>query len=50
MSGPFATPRRGRPVVGTESPKHLDEPLPLLAEHLEKMLGIQVAFAGDSQV
>ena len=47
---PFVAPRRGSPLVGIELPEHLDKLPSLLAEHLEKMLGIQVAFAGESQV
>ncbi len=49
MRGPFGAPGRGSPVVGTESSQDRNEPLPLLAEHLEQATWIEVAGAPGAQ-
>ena len=49
VRGPVGAPGRGSPVVRTESLQDRDEPLPLLAEHLEQVLWIEVARAPGPQ-
>ena len=45
VRGPVGAPGRGSPVVGSEPSQDRDEPLPLLAEHLDQVLWIEVARA-----
>jgi hypothetical protein len=45
VRGQVGAPGRGSPVAGTETPQDRDEPLPLLAEHLEPVRWIDVAHA-----
>lgn len=45
---PVGTPGRGSPVIWTEFPQDRDEPSPLLTEHLEDLLRVQVARAPPS--
>ena len=49
VRGPAGTPRRRSPVVGTKSPEDRDEPLPLLTEHLKKVLWVELARARGPQ-
>src|ERR1700749_597000 len=49
LSGPDGAPGRGRPVAGAESSQDRDEPSPLLAEHVEQVLGIELASAVGPQ-
>jgi hypothetical protein len=49
MRGPAGTPGRGSPVAGTEALEDRGEPVPLLAEHVEQVLWIEVALAQGLQ-
>src|SRR4029077_5686176 len=49
LRGPVGAPGRGRPVVRTKLPQDLGEPLPLLTEHLEKVLWVELACARGPQ-
>jgi hypothetical protein len=49
LRGPVGAPGRGGPVAGTESLQNRDESLPLLLEHVEQVLWIEVAGALGAQ-
>ena len=49
VCGPVSAPGRGNPVGATKSLEDRDEPLPLLAEHVQQVLRVEVAHARGLQ-